>query len=275
MERTAAVCVQDVVDRLEAWAPPALAEPWDNVGLQLGAARQPVRSILVTLDVDAAVAQQAAAEGVDLIVSHHPLIFDRLAHVRADDPMTATIVALIRAGVAVYCAHTNLDRARGGVNDALAGALRLQEVGVLERVAGDAPAGTGMGRVGLLEAPLPLQEFAARVQDALALPHIRWAGNAGRLCRRVAVCGGAGAGMIEDALRQGCDVLVTGDVKYHQVQAAVAQGLAVIDADHFGTEHVILPVIQARLAEAFAGQGVRVAIAAAAERFRGFWQVGR
>lgn len=274
----AAVSVGDVVALMEAWAPVHTADSWDNVGLQLGHPDQPVRRILVTMDVDAAVAAEAAARGADLLIAHHPAVFQPLRTLRADDPATAVLLDLVRAGTAVYAAHTNLDRAAGGVNDALAAALGLRDVEPLvEDPAVDrldsrdgAPA---MGRIGVLAAPLPLAQLAEQVRDRLDVPFVLRAGDDRRPCRCVAVCGGAGGGLISAALAAGADVYVTGDLKYHQVQTALAHGLALIDAGHYATERPVLRLVAERLAAALRDRGVEVAVAGAADRFRTPWTV--
>src|SRR5690606_8859106 len=216
----AAVTAGDVIALLEAWAPPGTAEPWDNVGLQLGHPGQPVRRILVTMDVDAAAAAEAESWGADLLVAHHPPIFRPLRALRADDPAAAVLLRLLRAGTAVYAAHTNLDRAPGGVSDVLAETLGLAEIQPLPAgpgaAGGEPHAGSPpLGRIGLLGPALPLADFALQVRKRLDAPFVLRAGDPERLCRRVAVCGGAGGDLIDAARAAGADVFVTGDLKYH------------------------------------------------------------
>lgn len=337
------VTCQVVMDALERLAPRCLAENWDNVGLLLGNPSQDVAKMRVVLDVTPEVAECAIADGVDLIVAHHPLIFHALNSIRYDLPQGRLIASLIKNDIAVYAAHTNLDTASGGVSDILAQHLNLQHIGQLavgyseklvklvvfvpqshadqvREAIGRAGAGyignyshctfqcegvgtflplagtqpfigkegklehvaevrietimpdrisrkvvkamlrahpyeeaaydlyplnnvgksLGLGRIGTLEKPILLGEFAQLVKKALQTKSVTVAGSTDKLVAKVAVCGGSGAGLIHKAAFAGADVLVTGDVKYHEAQDAVAAGLAIIDAGHFATERPVV-----------------------------------
>jgi len=118
--------VRDVVRWMEEWAPPALAEPDDKIGLQVGSMSQEVTRICVALDVTEAVVDEAIAQGAEMIVAHHPMIFRPLKAIRTDHPEGRIMQKLLKAEIAVFAAHTNLDTAEGGVNDMLAGALGLR-----------------------------------------------------------------------------------------------------------------------------------------------------
>lgn len=262
------VRVQDITNVLSMWAPPALSEDWDNVGLLVGDPEQPVRQVLVAMDIDGPVLTEAEAKGVDLIVTHHPPLLRPIRSLTMGDVTSRYLIRLVRAGIAVYTAHTNLDRAAGGVNDTLASRLSLQDVQPLQK--GDTP---GFGRWGNLPEPMRLDELGRRVKAALGAPFVLVAGDEGRVCRAVAVCGGSGGSFIRDAVRCGVDVYVTGDVKYHDVQWAVAEGLAIIDAGHYATEYPVLEEIRRRLQAVFAGSGVNIEIAQHAQQFRSFWKV--
>ncbi|HEY8448883.1 MAG TPA: Nif3-like dinuclear metal center hexameric protein [Bacillota bacterium] len=262
-----AVRVRDVVHLLETWAPPGLAEEWDRVGLEIGDPQQPVRHILVALELGPEVVEEAIAASSDLIICHHPLLFRSLRTLSTEDPVARLAVRLVRAGVAVYAAHTNLDRAPGGVNDVLAERLGLPDAHRLP----DDPA--GYVRVGDVRPPVTLAQLAKRVREALSAPFVLVAGEPGRPCGRVAVCGGSGGEWIDACARAGVDVFVTADIKHHQAQRAHWQGLAIIDAGHYATEWPIVSELQRRLAAALAPHGVRVEVARHAQAFRSFWRV--
>ena len=154
--------VREVEQALYALAPRDLAQSWDNVGLLVGEPEQEVRQVLVALDVTQAVAEEALSLGCGLIVAHHPLMncaWSPVQSVRTDQPQGKLITTLIRGGVSAICMHTNLDSAAGGVNDALAAALGLEDVGPLGE--------DGIGRTGVLERETPLEAFAAYVKDRL------------------------------------------------------------------------------------------------------------
>ena len=254
---------QEVMDALERIAPKRLAEEWDNPGLLVGAWNQDVSKILVCLDVSDAVIEQAIAKGADMIVSHHPLIFRGIKKIRTDLPLGRRLQQLLKHDIAVAAAHTNLDITEGGVNDVLAQAIGLSKLSAFVITSQDAH-GTiaSMGRMGSLPAPMPVQEFAAQVRDALPTEHVRLVEAGARPVRKVAICSGSGAEFISKAAFMGADVYVTSDVKYHEAQQAAELGMHVIDAGHFGTEFPVVEVLGRRLAEELAAAKGKVEIIA-------------
>lgn len=241
---------QAVMQAMERIAPRRLAEEWDNPGLLVGSPADEVRRILVALDVREETIDRAIKDGCDMIVSHHPLIFRGLKAVRTDEATGHKIARLLRHGIAVFAAHTNLDSAEGGVNDVLAERLGLAELGAL--MPGPEGETQGLGRIGTLAAPQPLSldAFAEIVKQRLGLSAVCVVRAGRRSVHRVALCGGSGASFIDRAATLGADVYVTGDVKYHDGEHAVDRGIHVVDAGHFATEHLIVE----RLAEALAAQ---------------------
>jgi len=230
---------RDILNLLRQIAPPELAESWDNNGLLCGRLDAPVTKILVALDPFEAVAAEAASIGAQLIVTHHPLLFRPAASVTDETAVGRTLLYLIEHGIAAINAHTCLDAAPGGVNDALAAALELEDI-----------AGTGgMWRMG--EVPKqPVPHFAAVVKHRLNADGVRFA-DAGRPVQRVAVCGGAGMDFLQEVLDAGCDTFVTGDVKYNGFWDAVDLGINLIDAGHFPTENPVCTVLAGAIAAAF------------------------
>lgn len=346
---------------IEELAPLELAEPWDNPGWQLGDPQAPVKRVLLCLDVGREVVEEAREKGAQLIFAHHPLFFKGVKSIRQDAPLGALVAELIRQGIGVYAAHTNLDRARLGVSDALAKSLGLENTEVLvpaeeryyklvvfvpvkhveavREALGAAGAGwvgnysyctfgvegtgtflplegtnpyigqqgklekvrevrletvvpsallkkaveamlkahpyeevaydlyplanrftptLGLGRVGVLPEAVPLKSFARYVREVLGLQAVRWAGEEERPVRRVAVCGGSGSELWKEALAAQADVFVTGDVNYHAAREMLSAGLAFVDAGHFGTERVVLPVLKERLMQALEEKGLAV-----------------
>lgn len=229
--------LEQFVAAMEAIAPPELAEEYDNVGLLVGPDHTNIRRVLVALDCSLAVAKEAAEMQADLVLTHHPQFFAPVQRILPDDPQTAAVYALIRNGIGLYAAHTNLDAATGGVNDILAARLGLTHV---------ASFGDGLGRIGTLPAAIPLGEFAAQTAGALNA-RVSFCGNGQRSIHRAAVVGGAGASLIADAKAAGADVLVTGEAKHHEGHAADVLDLPMIVAGHYETEKVILEPLIARL----------------------------
>lgn len=224
--------VGELVEAIERLVPPDLAEPWDNVGLQIGRLEAPVEKALLSLDVDEGVIKEARAGGFQLVITHHPLFFGELKGVTDATPAGRIALKAIDSGIAVYSAHTNLDKVAGGLNDALARLFGLLETTVLGSVteAGSA----GMGRIGRLPEPVAFNEFIDLCRREISY-ELRIIGDI-ETVSRVAVCGGSGAALIGDARDGGADVFVTGDVKYHDAQRARECGLSVVDAGHDGTE---------------------------------------
>ena len=339
----------EIFSWIEQAAPLESAEPWDNTGLQVGSAGYQVDKVLLALDVTAEVVDEAIDKKVQLIICHHPMLFRPLKQLRTDTPEGNLLAKLVRGNISVYAAHTNLDSAPGGVNDALATRLGLIDVKPLrerreelvkiivfvppthaEKVwnaMADAGAGFignyshcsfqvqgkgtflplagarpfcgeieklstedeirvetvvpmrssasvlramlnnhpyeevaydvipmkntlvrgGLGRIGDLPQAMTLSGFADSVKSALGVSCLRLVGDVGVQVRKVAVCGGAGADLIGDAAFGGAEVLVTGDIKYHDAQNALAHHLCILDAGHYATEIPVLDVLRQQL----------------------------
>jgi len=359
MKKEKTTRIQDLVGLVHSLYPPALAEEWDNVGLQVGDPAAEVRSVLVALEPSEKALAAASALGAGAIVAHHPLIFRPLRQLVPGDETGRILFRAVREGIAVICAHTNLDRGRDGLNDWLAerlgvgGAKPLAAGGELLKLVVFVPAGyerrvaealfaagageigrydrcsfrtpgigtfrpgtgsepflgrqgeveaarelrletvlpreaagravermlkahpyeevaydlvplanrrgdVGLGRIGRLARPSTLGEFAAQVKVALGTADLRLVGDDDRKVAKVALCSGSGASLLADAVRQGADVLVTGDVKYHEARAAESQGVALIDAGHFATERIMVSGLAEALRRAAQKKGQQV-----------------
>ncbi len=222
----------EIIQLFESWSPKKLAMEGDPVGLHIGQLNRQVEKVLVTLDVNEKVIEEAVRKGADLIIAHHPPLFRPVKHIWTDTPQGRMIGMCLKHDIAVYAAHTNLDIAAGGVNDLLAHKLSLSDIGILERTGSEAEEETGLGRVGRLEPPMTLQEFALYVKERLDVAMVRMVGDARREIRKVGVLGGDGNKYIYAAKRAGADVLVTGDLYYHVAQDAEAIDLCVVDPGH-------------------------------------------
>ncbi|MGM9537372.1 MAG: Nif3-like dinuclear metal center hexameric protein [Candidatus Onthomonas sp.] len=245
--------VEQIFHWIDSKAPFALQESWDNSGFLVGDPGVPVRRVLLALDITDQVVEEAWELDAQLIVSHHPLIFTPIKRMTltSDDLVGRKLWRLARQNTAAICCHTNLDAVEGGVNSALAQRLGLSEVRQLAQEGTDGQGRPyGIGRVGLLPREMELKAFLALVQDRLAPNSLRYV-DGGRLIRRVAVGGGACGSMLEDVLRAGCDAFVTSDLKYNHFLDAKELGLTLVDAGHFPTENVVLPVLSSWLKEGF------------------------
>ena len=242
--------VQDILKFIETFAPPYMKESWDNVGLLCGSKSTPVTKVFVALDPFEGVCEEAANWGAELIVTHHPLIFQAPKSITDETSVGRAILRLCANGISAINAHTNLDCTPGGVNDVLAARLGLQNIEVI------APAGTnedgipyGLLRCGTVPEQ-PLDAFLACVKDSLGCSGMRYV-NSNTPVRKVAVGGGSCAGAMLDALAAGCDTFVTADVKYNQFWDAHDLGLNLIDAGHFATENPVIPVLAEKIAAQF------------------------
>ena len=334
--------LSDIAGIINKIAPPALAEDWDNVGLQVGDPKSGISRIMVALDPSREAIDSAIENSCQLLLTHHPLIFKPLKKITSSDETGDLIRKAIKADLAIFSLHTNYDAVQNGINDQLAAALGLERTVPLKRMKSEEliklvvyipgshqeavanellplaeqlgsydqcsfrVAGTGsfrplegatpfigktgtremveeirfemllakqnlehalkrlykahpyeepaydilpllnrgadlgIGRIGHLSAPVPLREFAATVKQRLGAGSVRVVGDMERTVSKVALCGGSGISFMHDALRGGADVFVTGDIKYHEACEARALGMALIDAGHFATEHLMV-----------------------------------
>lgn len=237
--------VHEIEQSLFDWAPKELAADWDNVGHLLGSPGDTVSRVLTALDLTEDVADEALALGCQLIVSHHPVMNCKwlpVQTVREDRPQGRLLLKLLRNNISAICMHTNLDAARGGVNDLLAKALHLADPVPLHE--------SGIGRHGFLPEPMALPEFVRFVSETLGCNGVRYAG-AGRPVSHVAVGGGACGDFEDNAIAAGCDTFVTSDLSYHQFLDAAGKGITLIDAGHFPTEDLICGEIVSYLSARF------------------------
>lgn len=350
---------QSFLTLLEQWAPLHYAEDWDNVGLHAGDRNKEISRIMVALSPGEAAVNAAVEAGVDMLLTHHPLIFRSMKQINSDTATGRSLMKLIRNDVNLYCAHTNLDIAKGGVNDVLAAALQLEDIKPLADITHDtcykvvvyvplgyeeivrqamckAGAGCignysgctfqakgtgtflpgegtnpflgeagrmeyaeeyrletvvpqaalsavikameavhpyeevaydvfrmenggeerGIGRIGQLKEAVSFAEFLDFTGSQLSCDHLTYQGDLTRQIKTVALCGGSGLSYLSAAKKAGADVYVTGDMRYHDAQAANEMDLCVVDAGHLATERMIVDA----LAEFARKQGLEVII---------------
>lgn len=248
------VTVADLCTFLEAFAPPLLAAEWDNVGLLVGDRAQRVSRVMTCLTITPASAGEAIRAQVDLIVTHHPLPFKPMQRLTADDPAGRMLLDLIRAGVAIYSPHTAFDSAAAGINQQLAVGLGLSQIVPLEPSA-ESPA-IGGGRRGKYPAPQSLGQIAARLKEFLKLVGLHAVGDLQRPIGRVAIACGSGGEFLAAAMEQGCQLLVTGEARFHTCLEADAHGVSLLLPGHFASERFGVE----RLAEAIAAQFPELAV---------------
>lgn len=243
--------VGDILDYVNTLAPASLKLDWDNVGLLCGHRDRPVTRVLVALDPFLDAAEEAAALGAELLLTHHPLIFHPCRAVSSDTETGRVLLYLIEHGIAAVNAHTNLDRVSGGVNDVLAMTLGLSGVQVI-------PGAEDMNLLRMGHVPEePLEAFLDRVRERLGTPVLRYV-SGGRKVRRVAVGGGACGSELMDAVKAGCDTMVTSDLKYNDFWMAQDLGINLVDAGHFYTENPVCAELAERVGAQFSDVFVKV-----------------
>lgn len=248
--------LKDVLELLEELAPSRLAEPWDNPGLQVGSYSQEIRKVFLALDPTLRSLRAANRGDAQLLLTHHPLILKPLSRLDINGYPGEVILEALKGGISLVSAHTNLDRAKGGINDILAGLLDLQDVGVLKGMDGED--GVGLGRIGVLPEQVELSVVAEMIKGILGSRNVNICGKADDRIRRVAVVGGSGGSLVPLASTMGADLLLTGDVSYHHALEAESLGIALIDAGHFATEKIAFRIFGKNLGERFEAEGWEV-----------------
>lgn len=240
-----------VWDALEQYAPLPLQDGFDNAGLQIGlTAEQEVTGALLCLDVTEAIIDEAEREGCNLIVAHHPLLFHGLKSVTGKSYVERCVVKAIQKGIGIYAAHTNLDNAQGGVNYRIAGKIGLTNLSFLEAKSATVPAGSGV--IGELPVEEDERDFLVRLKSLFGIQCIRHNALCGRKIRRVALCGGAGGFLLPNAIAQGADAFLTGEVRYHDYFGHEGE-LLIAEMGHYESEQytvdIFEEILRARLPE--------------------------
>ncbi|MGN0718244.1 MAG: Nif3-like dinuclear metal center hexameric protein [Anaerovoracaceae bacterium] len=224
--------LEEIARIIENCSPLALQESWDNSGFQIKLGNPDITRVLVSLEVTDSVISEAEEYGTELIVCHHPMIFTPIRHIDDKSVIGNYICRLIQSGVSVYATHTPFDKCDCGNNAYLASKLQLQHV---EPLPGDE---TGICRMGLTDGDYTVIDFVRHTADRLSqdIRQYRLTGDGMDRVEKVGICTGAGAEFMEIAYEAGCDLFVTGDVKYHTAQLAREMGMNVLDIGHYGSE---------------------------------------
>lgn len=230
---------RELMERLEMLSPPSFAESWDNVGLLAGRHEKEIHTVMIALDATDEVVDEAVGKGVDLLLTHHPLIFSARKHVNDGDFVGRRLVTMLQHDMC-YCAmHTNFDVM--GMADAAADELGLQDREVLELTYEDDISREGIGRCGFLPKAMSLEECGENVKRIFGLESVKIFGDGEKQVEKAAICPGSGKSVIERAAELGAEVLITGDIDHHTGIDAMAMGLAIIDAGHYGLEKIFVP----------------------------------
>ena len=234
--------IKDVLSALEQFAPLPLQESWDNAGLQVGLTEAEVSGALLCLDVTEKIVDEAISRGCNLVVSHHPLLFRGLKQITGADDVQRAVVKAIKNDVCVVSMHTNLDNAPSGVNFKIAERLGLDDVRFFAQKTVDGME-CGSGVVGELPQPMAARDFVLHVKDRLEAQSAMCNELLERPVSRVAICGGAGDFLLGDALREGADAFITGEMHYHQY-FGYEQQLQICVIGHYQSEQFTAEIFE-------------------------------
>lgn len=248
--------IKEITQYLEAVAPSHLQESYDNAGLIVGDDQMECTGCLISLDVTEAVIEEASANGCNLVVAHHPIIFGGLKQLIGATYVERTVILAIKKGVAIYAIHTNLDNVLHGVNAMIADRLKVNNLSILRPKSGDTPS-IGAGVIGTLKKPVDELEFLAFLKNSMQTGCIRHTQLLGKPIQKVALCGGSGSFLLKDAIVAGADVFVTGDFKYHEFFDAEDK-ILIADIGHYESEQFTIPLLYGYLSEKFPNFALRL-----------------
>ena len=231
-----------VIELLEKQSPKSYACDWDNVGLLVGREDKEIQKIYIALDATDEAIEEAIANGADMLLTHHPMIFKGMKRVTQEDFIGRRIIRLIQNDMVYYAMHTNFDVM--GMADLAADYLGISDTRVLEITSVSETGEEGIGRYGSLKKEMTVRECCEEVKQAFSLENVKVFGDLERKVKTAAISPGSGKSVISNALQAGVDVLITGDIDHHEGIDAVAQNMTVIDADHYGVEHIFIPYME-------------------------------
>lgn len=234
--------MSELIAEIEIIAPRELEEEWDNCGMQINMGNQEVNRILIALEITKSVIAEAMMKEIDFIITHHPLLFHKIDVVDYNTITGNYVIDLIKAGISVYSAHTTFDEAFGGNNEYLADLLGLSRI---RRIKNKRTAMKGdsreyvIGRMGEFTEPITMEAACRLVENSLNIKgELKTVGDSNKIIRTVGLCTGAGGDEMGAAIKNGCDLFITGDVRHHEAQIAIEKGICIIDAGHYGTEKI-------------------------------------
>ncbi len=267
------VKTKDILEILNQIAPFDIAEDWDNSGLQAGNLTWKVGRIMIGLDVTMPLMEAAEKSNSDLVLTHHPLLIAPEKKIDFQTMPGSAIYLAAQNNISIISMHTNLDKADDGLNDYFASRIGIEntqpflpqkKTGIADGLISDDEKKnshmTGLGRIGCLDSPLMLNDLALRIKKDLGLINLRVTGAMTGTIRKVAVCTGSGGSLVDEFIRSGADVYITGDVKYHEARLIEAASKALIDVGHFGSEHMAVDLLAGQLSTAFSTAGLNIEI---------------
>ena len=245
------VKAKEIIDILEEFAPPSIQEGWDNSGLIIGNPEREVSGVLLALDCTPEIIDEALRLGMEMIVTHHPLIFKGIKRIGALSNLDRTIIGAVKSDMVVYSAHTNMDKVLEGVSGIMAQKLGLRSVEILSR--GSDPA-FGLGVVGDFSEPMEVGALYELIKEGFSLEVLKSSKPVEGLIHRVALCGGSGSSLIGAAMESGAQVYICGDIPYHNFFCE--RDFMVIDIGHYESEVGILDLFSSILVNRIANLAI-------------------
>ncbi len=250
--------IKTLTDYLEQVAPLAFQESYDNSGLIVGYEMAELKGVLVCLDVTEEIVDEAISLGCNLIVAHHPVIFQGLKKLTGENFIQRTVVKAIRHDIAIYAAHTNLDNTLvNGVNDKIAQMIGLKDIRPLQRKSpllaekyDKDPLKTGTGLIGFLPQPMPPLDFLRQIKTNMQVPTLKYTKLPGHNIEKIALCGGAGGFLLKHAIAAGADLFLSSDFKYHEYFNADGR-IVIADIGHFESERFTIDVLYELISDKF------------------------
>lgn len=227
---------KEIIQIIEMTYPKHAALEWDNVGLLVGRTEKEVKKVYIALDATDEVIDEAIACGADMLLTHHPMLFAPMKKITDEHFIGSRVVKLLQHDISYYAMHTNYDVL--GMAELSGKILGLEDACVLEVT--NTEKNEGVGRVGNLQNSMTLEKCCELVKERFDLPSVKLFGDKNKLVKRAAISPGSGKHMTAYALKNQAEVLITGDIDHHEGIDALAQGLAIIDAGHYGLESIFI-----------------------------------
>lgn len=240
--------VNNIINEMELLAPTYLKEDFDNVGLMVGDKNKEVKKVLLALDCTLKVIEEAKKENVDLIITHHPLIFKRPSSITTDTLQGKKIIELIKNDISLYSSHTNLDSVENGLNDTIVSILGFDNFKILEKNKRDDKA--GLGRIVSLNESIQLEDLISKIKKSLNINNLRVVKGKDKV-NKIAIINGSGQDFIGKAVALGADCIITGDTTYHFASDYKEMEISILDVGHFASEQITFFNVMENLKEKF------------------------
>lgn len=238
----------DIIKEMEKIAPTYLKEDFDNVGLMVGDRSKEVKKILLALDCTLNIIEEAKENNVDLVMTHHPLIFRKPSSITTDTIQGRKIIELIKNDIALYSSHTNLDSVEGGLNSTIVSILGFEQGVLIETNPNDVKA--GIGRVVDLKKKITLEELVSIIKMKLNINNLRVVRGSDEVSK-IAIINGSGQDFIGKAIAMGANCIITGDTTYHFASDYKEMGISIIDVGHFASEQMVFFQVMNKLKDKF------------------------